>query len=189
MILLYGPLHQGSAQSRKGYETRRAASIRATSLIASLLTSHSCTSHLAHLARLALDDHFTQSYVPGVKILRYWGYAAALIAVVGFFLHKLAPAAALILAIAALMYFLVEAPVWCGAETRKGDHCRRNSNGLLRGCSYRQHKWQRTKQTFTPAGGRALLASCRGIAGALALVGGVVAGVQALIAGGAMIVH
>lgn len=122
-------------------------------------------------------------------LTRYWGYLAVVIAVAGFFLHSLGLAVTLALALAALGYFLLQAPVWCGAETRRGERCRKNSHGLLRGCSYRQHKWQRTQQTFTPAGMRAVLASGRSIGGALALVGGVVAGVQVVIAAGAFAFH
>jgi hypothetical protein len=40
----------------------------------------------------------------------------------------------LILSIVALVYFLVQAPLTCGADIRKGDHCRNNSHGLLLGC-------------------------------------------------------
>jgi hypothetical protein len=114
-------------------------------------------------------------------LTRYWGYLAVAIAIAGFFLHSIGLAVILALSLAALGYFLVWAPVWCGAETRTGEWCRKNSHGLLRGCSYRQHKWQRTKQTFTPAGGRAILATSKSVSGALALLGGVVAGVQVLI--------
>ena len=121
-------------------------------------------------------------------LTRYWGYLAVVIAVAGFFLHSLGLAVTLALALAALGYFLLQAPVWCGAETRRGERCRKNSHGLLRGCSYRQHKWQRTQQTFTPAGMRAVSLR-RSIGGALALVGGVVAGVQVVIAAGAFAFH
>ena len=55
------------------------------------------------------------------------------------------------------------------------------------GCSIRQHKWQRTRQTFTPTGGRAVLAAGKSASGALGLIGGVVAGVQVLIAAGGLI--
>lgn len=123
------------------------------------------------------------------QLARYWGYVAVVLAVGGFFLHEIALAVILALSLAALGYFLVQAPVWCGAETRAGEHCRKNSHGLLRGCSYRQHKWQRMRQTFTPAGGRALVATCKSLGGALAMIGGVVAGVQVLITGGAMLFH
>ena len=107
----------------------------------------------------------------------------------GFFLHSLGFAVVLILALAALGYFLVQAPVWCCAITRDGLLCRKNSHGLLLGCSIRQHRWQRMKQTFTPTGGRAVLAAGKSASGALVLVGGVFAGIQALIAAGGLLLH
>ena len=117
----------------------------------------------------------------------YWGYLALVLAVAGFFLHALGPMIVLALSLAALGYFLFEAPVWCGAETRKGQHCRNNSRGLLRGCARRQHKWQRLKQTFTPAGGRAILDTSKSASGALSTFSGAVAGIQMLIAAGILI--
>jgi hypothetical protein len=120
-------------------------------------------------------------------LTRYWGYLAVVLAVAGYFLHSLGLAVILALSLAALGYFLFQAPMWCGAETRKGEWCRNNSYGLLRGCSFRQHKWQRVKQTFTPAGARAVLATSKSVSGALGAVGGVVAGVQVLIAAGVLI--
>lgn len=122
-------------------------------------------------------------------LTRYWGYLAILVAVAGFFLHKIGLAVVIVLALAAVGYFLLQAPVWCGAETRTGEHCRRNSHGLLRGCTYRQHKWQRTKQTFTPTGARAVFATSKSVSGGLATLGGVVAGVQVLIAAGFLVFH
>ena len=120
---------------------------------------------------------------------RYWGYLALAIAVLGFLLHSLGLAVILALSLAALGYFLLQAPVWCGAEIRTGEPCRKNSHGLLRGCSIRQHKWQRVRQTFTPGGGRAILAAGKSASGFLALVGGVVAGVQVLIAATGIVLH
>jgi hypothetical protein len=117
-------------------------------------------------------------------LTRYWGYVALAIAVVGYFLHSLGLAVILALSLAALGYFLLQAPVFCGAEIRTGEPCRKNSHGLLRGCSYRQHKWQRVKMTFTPVGGRAILNAGETAGGKLALLGGVVAGIQVLIAAG-----
>jgi hypothetical protein len=122
-------------------------------------------------------------------LTRYWGYLAVALAVTGYFLHSLGLAVILALSLAALGYFLFQAPMWCGAETRKGEWCRNNSHGLLRGCSFRQHKWQRVKQTFTPAGARAVLATSKSVSGALGAIGGVVAGVQVLIAAGVLIFH
>jgi hypothetical protein len=68
--------------------------------------------------------------------------------------------------------------MWCGAKARKGEWCRNNSYGLLLGCHLREHKWQRVKQTFTPAGGRAILRTSKSVSGGL----GVAAGIQVLIA-------
>jgi hypothetical protein len=48
-----------------------------------------------------------------------------------------------ILSVTAILYFAFRVPTWCGAETRQGKSCRRNAHGLLMGCSYRQHKWQK----------------------------------------------
>jgi hypothetical protein len=122
-------------------------------------------------------------------LTRYWGYLAVVIAVAGFFLHNVGLAVVIALGLAALGYFLFQAPVWCGAETRKKEWCRKNSHGLLRGCSIREHKWQRLKQTFTPAGGRALLRTSKSVSGGLSVIGSVVAGVQVLIAAGVLIFH
>jgi len=120
-------------------------------------------------------------------LTRYWGYLALVIAVFGFFAHSLALAVILVLSLAALGYFLVQAPVWCCAVTRTGELCRDNSRGLLLGCHRRQHKWQRLRQTFTPAGGRALLSAGKSASGLLVLVGGLFAGVQSLIALGSLL--
>jgi hypothetical protein len=122
-------------------------------------------------------------------LTRYWGYLALAIAILGFFLHSLGLAVILALSLAALGYFLLAAPVWCGAEIRTGEPCRRNSHGLLRGCSIRQHKWQRVRKTFTPGGGRAILEAAKSAAGFLALVGGVAAGISVIIAAGGMVLH
>jgi len=53
----------------------------------------------------------------------------------------------------------------------------------------KQHKWQRLKQTFTPAGGQAIVRTSKSVSGALGTIGGVAAGVQALIIVGALIFH
>lgn len=62
-------------------------------------------------------------------LTRYWGYLALALAILGFFTHHLGYMA--ILALAAVGYFLVAAPVWCCAVTRTGTLCRDNSHGLL----------------------------------------------------------
>jgi hypothetical protein len=122
-------------------------------------------------------------------LTRYWGYLALVVAVPGFLLHSLGFAVILILSLAAVGYFLLQAPVWCRAVTRDGLLCRENSHGLLLGCWRRQHKWQRLRQTFTPAGGKAMLAAGKSASGLLSLLGGVVAGIEVLIAAGAIFLH
>lgn len=122
-------------------------------------------------------------------LTRYWGYLALIIAIFGFFARSLGLTVVLILSLAALGYFLVQAPVWCCAVTRTGDLCRDNSHGLLLGCHRRQHKWQRLRQTFTPAGGRALLSAGKSAGGLIVLIRGLFAGVQSLIAIGAYLLR
>jgi hypothetical protein len=122
-------------------------------------------------------------------LTRYWGYLALAIAVVGAFDHTFGLSVVLVLSLAALGYFLLDAPVSCCAVIRTGQSCRNNSSGLLLGCSIRQHKWQRFKQALTPAGGRAVLAAGKSVTNSLVLLGGVVSGVVALTEGARMLLH
>ena len=79
---------------------------------------------------------------------RYWGYLALGLVILGWVTHAVGYIVIAILSLLALVYFLVQAPLTCGAEIRKGDHCRNNSHGLLLGCHIRQHKWQRARDIF-----------------------------------------
>ena len=79
---------------------------------------------------------------------RYWGYLALGLMILGWVTHAVGYAVLLVLSLATLVYFLVQAPLTCGAEIRSGDHCRNNSHGLLLGCWIRQHKWQRARDIF-----------------------------------------
>jgi hypothetical protein len=79
---------------------------------------------------------------------RYWGYIALALVILGWVTHAVGYVVIAILSLLALVYFLVQAPLTCGAEIRKGDHCRNNSHGLLLGCHIRQHKWQRARDIF-----------------------------------------
>jgi hypothetical protein len=49
---------------------------------------------------------------------------------------------------ALLIWLLVGAPTVCGAETRDGSPCRKNANGIIRGCDIRQHGRQKRKRMF-----------------------------------------
>lgn len=84
----------------------------------------------------------------GKYLWRYWGYIALALVILGWVTHAVGYIAILIASLVALVYFLVQAPLTCGAETRVGDHCRNNSHGILLGCWIRQHKWQRAKDIF-----------------------------------------
>lgn len=83
------------------------------------------------------------------KILRrYWGYIALALAIAGWVTHAVGYAAIAIVSFMALVYFLFQAPLTCGAENRDGTHCRENSHGILVGCWRRQHKWQKVRDIF-----------------------------------------
>jgi hypothetical protein len=90
------------------------------------------------------------------SVRRYWGFLALIIAVggwLGIVAGKLAASVVigiLVISVAAVVYFLFQAPLWCGAVTRAGLLCRNNSSGLLTGCHLREHKWQKLKLTFVP---------------------------------------
>jgi hypothetical protein len=47
-----------------------------------------------------------------------------------------------------LIWLLFGAPTVCGAETRDGSPCRKNANGILRGCEIRQHGRQKRHRMF-----------------------------------------
>jgi hypothetical protein len=84
----------------------------------------------------------------GKVLRRYWGYIALGLVILGWATHTVGYAVILILSLVTLIYFLVQAPLTCGAEIRSGDHCRNNSHGILLGCWIRQHKRQRARDIF-----------------------------------------
>ena len=108
-------------------------------------------------------------------LLRYWGYLALAAGIVGWFTHTLTVVVILVLSVAAVGYFLLQTPVWCGAITRGDQLCRNNSHGLLLGCHLREHKWQKIKMVFAVKGwqiiNRGLWSSPKEI---LATVGGLI---------------
>jgi hypothetical protein len=79
-----------------------------------------------------------------------------------------------------LIYMMFWAPVWCGAKTRTGEQCRKNAVGVLLGCTYRQHKWQKIRHLpdltrSVATGASNLIAS---VIGAVAAIGALVAAIQ-----------
>lgn len=81
----------------------------------------------------------------GRFLQRYWGYLAIALAILCWYTRTFGYVLIVISSLAALVYFLVQAPLTCCAEIRTGDHCRNNSHGLLLGCWIRQHKWQKAR--------------------------------------------
>ena len=84
----------------------------------------------------------------GKLLQRYWGYIALALAIAGWVTHVVGYAVIAIVSLMALVYFLFQAPLTCGAEIRGGRSCRNNSHGILMGCRIRQHKWQRVRDVF-----------------------------------------
>ncbi|WP_328846455.1 hypothetical protein [Streptomyces sp. NBC_00258] len=80
------------------------------------------------------------------KIWPYWGLVTLVVAITAWLTSDIGPAGLTALFALSLLWFLVQAPVPCGAPIRKeGQTCRKNAHGLLRGCSIEQHKWQRLR--------------------------------------------
>lgn len=76
---------------------------------------------------------------------RYIGYLLVPILVYGWASGNMSAAFILIASSFTVLYMLFAVPTWCMATTREGLGCRRNSSGLLLGCSLREHKWQKVK--------------------------------------------
>jgi hypothetical protein len=87
---------------------------------------------------------------------RYWGYLGLGVLVILWVSIEGRPVVLFGASLLVASYFLFQVPVWCGAVNRDGTLCRRNSSGLLFGCAYRQHKWQRLKMTVVPHAWREL---------------------------------
>lgn len=124
------------------------------------------------------------------KLSKYWGFIAVALAAYGWFSGSFAPGALLALSLLALFFCLFRAPVWCCAATREGDFCRRNASGILMGCSYRQHRWQKLKMFIRKSAWgtlcKRLITGFHGAAtslGALGTLISAVAAVAALFAG------
>ena len=90
------------------------------------------------------------------RLWRYWGYLLFAVLVTAWWSRDVGPPALIALSVATGFYFFFRAPVWCGAITREGQLCRKNASGVLMGCGYRQHKWQKLKMTIVPHAWREL---------------------------------
>jgi hypothetical protein len=63
--------------------------------------------------------------------------------IVWIWVKPVGPAARAYISLAYVLFLLAGAPVWCGAENRRGGYCRNNASGLLFGCHLRYHRWQK----------------------------------------------
>lgn len=89
-------------------------------------------------------------------LTRYWGYLAFVVLITAWWSRDIGPGVLIMLSLLVTLYFLFMTPAWCCAVNRDGTLCRRNASGLLLGCSYRQHKWQKLKMTIVPHAWRQL---------------------------------
>ncbi|MFI9027697.1 hypothetical protein [Streptomyces sp. NPDC053560] len=87
------------------------------------------------------------------KLWPYWGLITFVVAVSGWLTADTGPVGLTALFVLSLLWFLVQAPMPCGAGIRKADQtCRRNGHGLLRGCHLEQRKWQRARNLLLRPG-------------------------------------
>jgi hypothetical protein len=89
-------------------------------------------------------------------VLRYWGFAGLALLAAAWLSPTAKPVALATLSALTTYYFLFRVPLWCCAVTRDGQLCRKNVSGLLLGCSYRQHKWQKLMMLFVSRAWRRL---------------------------------
>lgn len=99
-----------------------------------------------------------------VRLLRpFFGWLGLVVVVWG--LTHSWPAGLLVVgSVILLLYFLFGTPTWCGAPIREeGQTCRNNAYGVLRGCHFRQHRWQKVTMAvhLDPRLGRAMFAGAR----------------------------
>ncbi|MET9295940.1 hypothetical protein [Streptomyces sp. NPDC003077] len=85
----------------------------------------------------------------GKKIWPYWGLVVFVFAITAWLTSDVGPAGLAGLFGLSCLWFLLQAPIPCGAPIRAaGRSCRNNARGVLRGCHLEQHKWQRARGLF-----------------------------------------
>lgn len=77
----------------------------------------------------------------GEFLKKRWGVVILLLGILAWAADIIGPGVLILVAAAAILYFLLQAPLRCIALGRQG-RCRNNAQGLLRGCWIREHKWQ-----------------------------------------------
>ncbi|MER7173013.1 hypothetical protein [Streptomyces mesophilus] len=119
---------------------------------------------------------------------QWWGVLAGALLIAAWINASAGPAVVLTLSAAVLLWSSFQAPVSCGAPVRgHADGCRNNASGVLMGCHYRQHRWQKLKMLLVR---RQLRAFCSGLFSdgkatviTLAGVGSFISGLAALVPG------
>lgn len=87
----------------------------------------------------------------GRVLKQRWGVVILVLGVLAWAGGVIGPGVFILLAVASILYFLLQAPLRCIAMGRK-ERCRNNAQGLLRGCWIREHKWQGMKALFGGGG-------------------------------------
>ncbi|MFE7774480.1 hypothetical protein ACFU5O_11350 [Streptomyces sp. NPDC057445] len=80
----------------------------------------------------------------GEFLKKRWGVVVLVLGILAWAGDVIGPQVFILAAAAAVLYFLLQAPLRCIAMGRQG-RCRNNAQGLLRGCWIREHKWQGLK--------------------------------------------
>jgi hypothetical protein len=122
--------------------------------------------------------------------MKYWGYLALVLLVAAWWNYAdgtvpVGPLTLVLLTLVNAYYFFFRVPLPCCAITRPGQHCRRNSSGLLGACGYTQHKFQKLFMLVQPWRwhelSRGLCARFPGVLAVLATVATIASGLVAVI--------
>lgn len=128
------------------------------------------------------------------KLGHSWGYILLPVILWGWLIGQIGFGLLAIMSSLSLGFFLFQAKVPCGAQTRQRDSttgefllCRNNAKGILGGCGqYQSHKWQNAKLMVSRSTwgrfGRSLIRRTSGQAAAVSAVGTTSSAIIALFA-------
>ena len=82
-------------------------------------------------------------------VRRYWGLVVLALLLLAW-TRDVGPGSLLLLSGLVTFWGAFQAPVICGVPNRvpKGTFCKNNARGLLMGCHFRDHKWQKLRGAF-----------------------------------------
>jgi hypothetical protein len=118
----------------------------------------------------------------------WWGVIAAALLVAAWINRVAGPAVIVSLSALTLGWCFFQAPTTCGAPVRgRADGCRNNATGLLMGCHFRQHRWQKLRMLIVRRNVRTfcsgLFADGKATLVTLAAIGSFLSGLVAFIPG------